>query len=280
MTITAKVIADSLAPNGKRITTFELHYPRFIHAELLVHRVFSRNSASSRAIPSKKIIQQVKDDTAMPVFWGANRPGMSADHELNGWRLWLAKFVWLRARDCAVLFTNILLWLGLHKQIANRIIEPWFNITIILTSTEWGNWYNLRNHPDAQPEIQRLAEVMLEAHNTSIPRKLSMGEWHLPYITDQDCLTLNLEAQLKTSVARCARVSYLNHDGKKASLDENLKMFARLLGNFPVHASPSEHQATPLPNQSDRSGNFLGWEQFRKQIPNEHAEHYSKLKEY
>jgi len=277
MSISARVVADSLSPLGKRITTFVLTYPRFVHAEFMTHRVFSRNAASSRAIPARKIRASVRMDPAMPVFWGANQAGMQADVELKGLKLFLVKLLWMKAMYL-MLFVNWLLEkLGLHKQIANRITEPWFNITVVCTSTEWANFYSLRNHAKAQPEIKALAEVMLEAQNQSIPRMLQYGEWHLPFIEESDLEDLGLALAKKVSVARCARVSYLNHDGRRSSVEEDEKLFQRLVGEEPKHASPAEHQATPGDDPNRQLGNFFGWIQYRKMIPNENLVEYKGL---
>lgn len=278
MTIAARVLCDSISPAGKRITTFVLTYPRFIHAEFMTHRVFSRNAASSRAIPAKKIRKLVRLDPAVPEHWGKNQPGMSADAEVTGWRLKAIKFLLFTV---AMRFMLTINWavekLGLHKQIANRYLEPWFNITVICTSTEWANFYHLRNHGKAQPEIRILAEAMLAAHNASIPRMLKMGQWHLPFIEASEEVLFGLENQLKLSVARCARVSYMNHEGKHSTYDEDVKLFLRLVGEEPKHSSPAEHQATPLADPEGRNGNLIGWAQHRKLIPNENLTSYQGL---
>ena len=168
MSISARVVADSISPSGKRITTFVLTYPRFIHAEFMTHRVFSRNAASSRAIPARKIRASVRREPALPVYWGANQAGMQAEAELKGLKLFFVKLLWLKAMYLMLLFNWLFEKLGLHKQIANRALEPWFNITVVCTSTEWSNFYHLRNHPKAQPEIKALAEAMLEADRKSV----------------------------------------------------------------------------------------------------------------
>ena len=96
-----KVIADSISESGKRITTFQLKYPRFIHSEVMTHRVFSRNASSSRAIPVKKMIEQVRNNPAMPIHWGANQSGMQAKNELNECFRKEVGRVWLgTAEDC------------------------------------------------------------------------------------------------------------------------------------------------------------------------------------
>lgn len=277
MSIAARVVADSISPQGKRITTFVLNYPRFIHAEFMTHRVFSRNAASSRAIPAKKIRRSVRMDPALPVWWGANQAGMQAETELKGLNLFLVKLVWLKAMYLMLFVNWVLEKLGLHKQIANRVLEPWFNITVVCTSTEWANFYHLRNHYKAQPEIKALAEAMLEAQNWSIPRMLQAGQWHLPFVEDSELEELGAKTALKVSVARCARVSYLNHDGRRSSLEEDLKLFERLVGEDPKHASPAEHQATPADSSREPCGNFFGWIQYRKMFPNENLVEYKDL---
>jgi hypothetical protein len=275
MSISARVIADSISPKGKRITTFVLTYPRFVHSEFMTHRVFSRNAASSRAIPAKKIRASVKSDPAVPVFWGANQAGMQAQSELTGAKLFLVKLVWSGSMHLMLFMNWLLERAGLHKQIANRILEPWFNITVVCTATEWSNFYHLRNHEAAQPEIRELARVMLEAHNRSVPRPLRYGEWHLPFIDPSD--QLDLRTAKIVSAARCARVSYLNHEGKRSSLEEDVRLFNRLLDHEPKHASPAEHQATPLEDARQPSGNLVGWLQNRKLFENENLSNYKGL---
>lgn len=305
--ITAKIIKDSISPVGKRITTFELEYPRFIHSELLTHRVFSRNSASSRAIPIETMIQMVIDNPAIPMWWGKNQAGMQAKEELcdniqqytslddEGMitpEVFLvtekekAKRLWLNARNNAITNARLFVQLGLHKQITNRILEPWTHIKVVVTSTEWDNWYNLRDHEDAQPEIHRLAEIMLDLHNNSIPLLLNYEEWHLPYVEDEvqygsfnNSLPIGkgkiyLEDAKKLSVSLCAQVSYRRFDD---SLDKAIKIYDRLISSKPAHASPTEHQATPLLNLEENSGNFKGWFQLRQEIKDNVCNNYSKL---
>lgn len=271
--IEAKIIADSVSPDGKRITTLQVKFHRFILPEFNTHRVFSRNFSSSRAIPTKKLLEQVRNDPATPVHWGANQPGMQAERELEGDELKNAKFAWTRAAESAALMAETMSDLGAHKQIVNRIIEPYLWANGIVTSTEWDNWFELRAHPDAQPEIHELALRMQDAMAASTPRKLQIGEWHLPYITEEEMNDpfYQIEANklsnmlAKISAARCCRVSYLKHDGSKANKDEDLALFMRLAGAEPLHASPLEHQATPSTyNEKHLWGNFFGWTQYRK----------------
>lgn len=298
MTIRATVIADSISPTDKRITTLSLMYPRFIHSEMMTHRVFSRNASSSRAIPVEKMIQRVLDDPAMPVFWGKNQRGMQAVEELSAEPQeffpdgisgppahapsprFVAKTCWLQARDEAVKHVRALVALDLHKQIANRILEPWMHINVVCTATEWGNFFSLRIHPDAQPEMQALARAVYEAMRASVPKRLDYGEWHLPYITPEDysrrCVgPQGLEVIKRMSAARCARVSYLNHEGKEPTWTEDMDLFDRLMGGKMKHSSPTEHQATPaLYDTPDLTGNLKGWKQFRKEILGENMPIY------
>lgn len=266
--IEAKVIEDSISPAGHQLTTLQLVYPRFIHAEFMTHRVFSRNASSSRAIPVAKMLEQVREHPAMPIHWGKNQPGMQANEQLTGDTLQYAKECWADAALAAANIAEYMASIGLHKQVANRILEPFQHIHVIVTATEWDNFFKLRCHPDAQPEIQELADAMSDAMCYSQPRLLSVGQWHLPYIR-QDERQLDNRLLLKMSAARCARVSYLKHDGLAPSVDDDLALYERLMGSQPAHASPVEHQATPmLPMSNDEylCGNFKGWVQYRKLI--------------
>lgn len=254
--ISAKIIAHSSAPNGKEVVTFELEYPRFIHSELMTHRMFSRNAASSRAIPVAKMIEQVGSNPAMPVHWGKNQPGMQAHEELDEWHKGLTQGEWhAAASQAARLAENMNRW-GAHKQIVNRILEPFQWMKTVVTATEFGNFFWLRNHTDAQPEIKRLAEVMLEALNNSVPFNLQPGDWHVPYFehgvwykSHLDTLGWynesgsSLQDALAISSSCCAQVSYRKLDD---SLQKALDIYDRLVNSQPVHASPFEHQATPM----------------------------------
>lgn len=306
MTITVKIIADSVAPSGKRLTTMLLRYPRFIHAELMTHRTFSRNASSSRAIPVKKIIADIMADPAMPMHWGKNIPGMQAHEQIdepinigngvlggNYFSSIEKKKAWLLARDAciqtAIAFDNA----GYHKQIVNRLLEPWSHISVLVTATEWNNFFHLRCHEDAQPEIRILADMMKLEMLNSTPNKLVPGQWHMPFITPDDVINVQnilktnritrdepkasevTELLLRISTARCARTSYLLHDGTTPDIQKDLGLFERLVGSQPLHASPTEHQATPdeliddMWLNEDLHGNFSGWIQFRKSIPGE-----------
>jgi hypothetical protein len=269
--IEAKVIKDSVNINGNRITTMQLKYQRFFHSEVMTHRVFSRNASSSRAIPISKMISQVWNNPAMPVYWGQNQPGMAAQRKLGKFKQAAAKSVWRTAGKVACIFSWSLSKLNVHKQLANRITEPWQWIHVVLTSTEWDNFFALRDHPAAQPEIQELARKMKKAMDDSNPTYLDEGEWHLPYVEDEEIQTAiytnSMHLALKCSAARCARVSYMKHDGKKPLLEDDLKLYDRLILAVPPHMSPVEHQALCVKDPATaKGGNFRGWTQFRKLI--------------
>jgi len=265
--IEAKIIADSISQTNARLTTFQLIYPRMVHAELMTHRVFSRNASSSRAIPVAKIIQQVIDNPAMPVYWGKNQKGMQAREELTGEALEKAKQIWLAARDAAVVEARKLVEIDLHKQIANRILEPWHHIHVVVTATDFDNFFALRCHPDAQPEIKILAEQMRDLFYTNKPKVAEIGMWHLPYVGYAPILVPQNQGEIKASVARCARVSYMTHDNQNPTLEKDIELHDQLLAS--VHMSPFEHPATPMVDPSQYSGNFRGWIQYRKTIKGE-----------
>lgn len=273
MSFKAKIILDSINPhNGIRLVTSELTYPRFIHAEFMTHRMFSRNAASSRAIPNSKMIKLVDENPAMPVYWGKSKKGMSASQELES--LEDAQKVWLAAKDEMIARACEFRNMKLHKQIANRILEPWKYITVICTATQYSNFFALRDHGDAQPEIQYLARLWKEALDESTPLE---RQWHIPYI-QEDEEDLDLEIKKKVGTARCARVSYLTHDGVR-DIEKDLVLHKRLLtGSGHGHWSPFEHVAEATAMEGTyynfatkqwetspiRCGNFEGWIQYRK----------------
>lgn len=290
MSFKAEIIADSISQCNQRVTTFVCRYPRFIHSELMTHRVFSRNASSSRAIPVDKMIQAVIDDPAQPVFWGKNQAGMQAAEELDNMiprhdaifsvsgrprelvRITdrqQAETLWLEARNAAVEQARRLQALGVHKQIVNRIIEPWAHITVVITATYWSNFFALRVHPAAQPEFQALARMMLQEYVKSVPVERKANEWHFPFIKDEERDVYCERMLLKLCVARCARVSYLNHEGtfdiqKDAALHDSLRTSG--------HMSPFEHPCQAMDGRPARIGNFYGWSQYRKHLDNEYIE--------
>ncbi len=261
-----KIIANSVSPSGVRLTTFQLKYQRFIHSELMTHRVFSRNASSSRAIPVMTMLKQVWNDPATPISWGKNKTGMQAETDLQGFSKWAAKKLWGVSGKFACLFAYAMTKVGLHKQVANRILEPWQYIHVVLSATEFDNFFELRNHPDAQPEIQELAKEMQRQYNEAAINKMQIGEWHLPYIHESE-KDLPLEILKKVSAARCCRVSYLKHDGHTSTVDEDVKLHDRLVNAVPPHMSPVEHQAV-CTDDGEFNGNFYQWKQYRKFLEN------------
>jgi thymidylate synthase ThyX len=182
--IQAKIILDSISPDRERITTFELEFPRFILSEFNTHRMLSRNTASSRAIPTSKMLELIKDNPALPISWGKNQPGMQASEELGTQDQDRALHTWLRARDSACLHTGILAELGVHKQLANRLVEPFQMVKTVCTATCWENFWSLRDHELAQPEFRELAHQMHQLYLNNQPTPVGYYSWHLPYVRD------------------------------------------------------------------------------------------------
>ncbi len=276
MAYSSKILLDSISPAGHRLTTMEITLPRIVLAEFNTHRVFSRNSASSRAIPVEKIIKKVQDDPFIPVYWGKNQKGMSADQELTPEEISIATFDWLYARDRAIEVAKDMLNLGVHKQITNRLLEPWMWQTIIVTATKWDNYEGLRTDKNAQPEIQKSALLSKAARLASTPRYLNAGDWHRPLMDDFAELSAKYSVDNLNliSVGRCARVSYLTHNGVRDPNDD-IRLANSLKENG--HMSPFEHVARSIGTNiwagtsfySEPSGNFDGWRQYRKTIPGE-----------
>lgn len=275
--ISAKVVCDSINEQGVRLTTFEIEYPRFILAELNTHRQLSRNSSSSRAIPIKKMLSQIEDNMAMPVYWGKAKSGMQADGEVDEDSVWWYREKWDFAYDEVSYRVKQLSDLvegkkgfmeALHKQIPNRLIEPFQMMKTVITGTDWGNFFNLRLHPDSQPEICMLAYKMYKAMEESKPIELKVGEYHLPYVntyrvksgrglgkleyytgvvSTPDYNVINLEDAIKLSAASCASVSYRTEG---MTLEKADKIFDMLIKAEVIHSSPFEHLATPISTMS------------------------------
>lgn len=286
-----KIIARSIAPSGIKLTTAEIEYPRFIHSELMTHRMLAKNAASSRAVPIDALINNIKDNTAQPLYWGANKKGMSADEEISD--IPKAIIAWNKARDNAIDSALELSSLGVHKQTANRLLEPFVVMKTIISGTDWANFFWLRDHKAAQPEFRYLAQLLRAALEASSPNLLKHGEWHLPYVNtvrdesgtliylDNEGLSMPLDEARKISASCCAQVSYRKLDDTK---DKCFSVYDRLMSEEVKHASPTEHQGTPIDFDSQKSmdgithmtkdgmlwsGPFKGWIQFRKLIPNE-----------
>jgi hypothetical protein len=261
-TFSVEIIADSVNPEGNRLTTMLTTYPRFIHSELMTHRVFSRNAASSRAIPIEKVLKQVDENPAMPVRWGTNGKGMQDHGALQGKDAEKAKSAWILASDDARVAAMDLMEIGLHKQIVNRVLEPFVWMTTLISATEWENFFSLRVHKDAQPEFQHLSYLMLKAYLAGKPVERSWGDWHIPY-GDRMPDGVDEPTKLKIATARAARTSYLTMDG---AIDVNKDVVLHDGLVAAGHWSPFEHPAVATPGSH---GNFNGWHQYRRYFPNE-----------
>ena len=286
----AKILLDSMSKRGDRLTTFELSFPRFLLAEINTHKVLSRNAQSSRAIPVEKRIAAVENDPFIPEAFSRNRPGMQADEALEGDQAHAAEIEWRRAIDDAVRHARALAVLGVHKQHANRVLEPYAHVSCVLSGTHWSNFFALRTHPDAQPEFQRLAVLMRRRYEESKPDLLDDGFWHLPYVDITGGVrkwhraNAQSEEMAYISAGRCARVSRSTFDGL-SSFPADLELIHRILGAG--HVSPTEHPALAGVSQDHMSsahcdgngsfwsGNYRGWTQLRKTIANE--DDYSRL---
>lgn len=277
MSYSVTILQDSISPGDIRLTTMEVTLPRIVLAEFNTHRVFSRNSASSRAIPVKKSIEMVREDPFIPEVFAQNQPGMQGNNPLESNDAEQARKVWHQALEDALFHASRLEHLGVHKALANRILEPFKWQTIIVTATEWSNFFALRTDKNAQPEIRKAAEMMLEQYQKSEPWVIDYDQWHLPLLGADfpyDDPNPDWDYWKKVSVGRCARVSYLTHDGKRDP-DKDVELHDKLKTNR--HLSPFEHVATPLDiyERPSWSGNFRGWFQYRKEIPFE--DDYSKV---
>lgn len=283
--ISATILADSISPQGVRMTTLELIYPRMILAELNTHRVFSKNSASSRAIPTKRMIKNIRANPAVPASWRLNQAGMQGYEVASDAVILAGQAIWLQAMEDAIRHAEALDELGLHKQIVNRLTEPFVHMKTVLTGTYFENFDGLRRHHMADPTIEALAWAVYNARNESTPVELQPNEWHLPYITDLDRERLTIDGLLKVSAARCARTSYNNMEGKVSTIDEDIALHDRLLVEQPIHASPAEHQGTPdtvdhyeaygdypVYSNPHLHGNLGGWVQYRKTLDNENMD--------
>lgn len=281
------ILADSVPPNGNRLITFEVEHWRAIHAEVLRHRSFSFSAASSRAIPGGRMVDYVRAKPAGPLIWTTAKKGMQGGKPFKGGDAVLADRTWNDGRLDALIAAENLGHIGVHKSITNRLLEPFAHIRCVITTNE-DNLYHFfaqRLHWDAEPSIQQLAKRMAVAYEASTPKVLAPGGWHLPYITREDYDDQQIDGSMppnpvgaivRISAARCARVSYKTHEGKRPTRDEDLELYESLVGSEPKHASPTEHQAEAM---DDYTGKYLapaingnlgaGWRQHRKMIVGE-----------
>lgn len=268
----AKILADStsfgICDKSSRIITTQLTFPRCILAEFNTHKSIARNAASSRAIPVSKMIDDVKNNPFIPIHWGKNQKGMQASEVLDESEAQFCENLWLEARDNAVDTVTQMIEVGLHKQIANRLLEPWLWVTVIATGNmaAWNNFLALRAHKDAEPHMQKIAYLLKEEIIKSTTNNLAPWQWHLPLIGFPGDEELLLEEKVKVSVGRVARVSYLTHDGIRDP-KADVELHDRLIGSG--HFSPTEHVAMAS-IYPDKGGNLgAGWTQYRKTLNNE-----------
>lgn len=267
--IECQIIADSIM-GGIRITSVQVKYPRFILPQLNTHRAFSRSTASSRAVPTAKLIAMVRENPVVPVHWGANQAGMVAETEMDDLSIKAAKLLWLDAAKEAADRAEAMADMGVHKQVVNRILEPFMWAETIITATEWGNFFKLRIADDAQPEIQALAKAIKKAMDESVP----VGRiFHLPYLREDelDNTQWTYTQKAKISAARCARVSYLNHNKQMSSVDEDFTLADRLIEAG--HMSPFDHQAMFNSGEKyeNENRNFMDWKPYRSILEDKEA---------
>jgi thymidylate synthase ThyX len=253
--ISAYIIADSINTYGDRLTTMVLTYPRIIHSEVMTHRMFSRNSASSRAIPFDKMVKSVQENPFIPIAWQKDHKGMQGTEYFTDFvEIENCKALWLIARDHAIDDASRLNSVSsVTKQLCNRLLEPFMWHTVIMTSGKEGleNFFNLRDHKDAEIHIQELAKRMLEVYNESTPKKLLSNEWHIPF--GDEWYSASSSFNLKVSTAKCARVSYtvVGEESKEPNYDNDLKLHDKLLESG--HFSPFEHCAKAMSDEEYES---------------------------
>lgn len=284
--LSVRVVKFSVSDFGIPLITVHMRYWRGIHSELMTHRAFSRNARSSRAVPVHKMLEEVKNYPFVPKHWGSNQKGMQAGSECNAevnldeldeW--YSREGAWVEASKFAAMTAKGYSDAGYHKQVANRLLEPFMMIDTLVTSTDWSNFMALRDHSDAEPHMRDLAVATFEAFRESRDqiRVLKPGQWHLPYVTPDEENELDLSVLKKISAARCARISLSPFDGN-GSVEAEVDRYDKLVSSWPVHASPVEHQATPddrvytphpVWEHPREHRNFRGWRQNRAMIPNE-----------
>ena len=262
--ITAKVIADSTNWTDYRVTTLELEYPRYIHSELMTHRVFSRNAASSRAIPVDKMIDIIMNQREFFPIWTKSQKGMQGEIITDENTILMLNTEWKMARAHATHAAWNLKRLGIHKQNINRLLEPYQFMKTIVTATDWTNFFHLRVAEDVMPEMQLLARKMKEAIDKSTPVFLFKGDWHLPYIKGDE--GYDTETAKKISVSCCAQVSYRKLD---ETPEKALEIYNKLVSGDRLHASAFEHVCTPIDSwDAPLLGNLRGWKQYRHIVEN------------
>lgn len=270
MSYSVQVVADSIGEHGKRLTTLVATFPRFILSEVNTHRMLSRNSASSRAIPPEQLIARVLSDPFVPETFNARVKGMGVGAPLEDQEA--ARGAWLAASRSAAHHASTLLEIGVDKSRVNRLLEPFLWHTALISATEWSNFFALRDHPAAQPEFQIIARMMRESMASSTPRELLGGQWHLPFISDAQVMQLGDDERplyrAHVSSGRCFVVSYDKLDTVMEE-DSDVSYQRSVRGAGMGHWSPLEHPAMCLYGPAHPIGNFYGFKQLRKSFSGE-----------
>lgn len=293
-----RIERDSITRYGERLITFVGTFPRFILAELNTHKMISKSSASSRAIPVATQLKRLANDPFLPIYWGRNQSGMQAAEELTDAEIVICKRIWDEHKQFSVKRAMDLMDAGLHKQISNRLLEVHMWHTAIISGTDWDNMEHLRDNKAAQPEFREWAHMAFEMKRDSNPAEVDPDGWHLPFIFPSECNEtspdfMRLEQRIPVSVGRCARVSYLTHEGTR-DIQADIDLATKRLQTS-GHMAPFEHAAramtdherqmfsrkAPIPAPGSTiseplwmdgpetwyCGNFNGWVQARKTIP-------------
>lgn len=257
-----KILADSINPfNHKRLTTFELTFWRPILPQLNRHRSLSQSIRSSRATPVDTLITEISNSPWGPKEWGLNESGMVATKVMTlPEQIKSCDYIWYHAAKSNCTIAKSLADAGVHKQIVNRLLEPFSCSHAVVSATEWDNFYKLRTAKDTQPEFREMALKMKELQENSEPKELEENQWHLPYISEEELHTYRYSKLCKISAARCARVSYKTYSGD-IDVEKDLQLYQKLVSQG--HWSALEHCACPAVEQYLPS-NFIGWNQLRK----------------
>jgi pimeloyl-ACP methyl ester carboxylesterase len=240
-------------------------FPRGKLAEFNTHRMLSRNSESARAMPPEMTIERVLADPYIPEF-GSRVKGMGVGDPLPDMDAFAAGNAWLDARDAAVGVARKLLSMNVAKEQVNEVLTPFMWHTVIVTATEWDNFFALRAHKDAAPSLRKAVVLMKQAIAESSPRVLTFGQWHLPLVEQKESPTHSSQFA-GVSAGRCARSSYSTHHNPESAQDS----FARWIKLAQSgHWSPGEHPAECVRGDMGLDlGNFRGWRQLRKFYPQE-----------
>ena len=170
----SRIILDSISPSGNRITTFLIKIPKCLQAELNTHREMgAKSSVSSRAVPIEAMIERVLNDTYYPV-WTGKQAGM-AGATLTQEQIDLEHKAWAQELEYIVSRVKERCDRGIHKQDANRLLEPFMYVEVLVTATEYDNFFLLRDHEAAHPGLRVVAHSMKFQYEQSIPQKLNYG---------------------------------------------------------------------------------------------------------